>query len=369
MNDQDRGPAGRLRLPIGQRRKRDSAADRETERDFSARHFSRDATRKSGRKRHQVTVREQAGWLKAGQFDPWGYNLGVIHYEERLYRPPSEARSLILQATIGCSYNECAFCGMYRDKQFRVRPLKELLAEIEWAKGEYGADVQKVFLADGDALIAKTSYLAGILDALSGAFPNLRRVSCYASPQALQVRSVSDMDLLREKGLTQYYLGIESGHDQVLSDLTKGVDAEEMIRVARKAQEAGVKLSTMILLGAGGRALSREHAKESARVVSAISPRFVSTLVMTPVEETPLWDRAQQGQVDTLTPIELAAELREFLAGLDVKGSIFRSNHASNYLTLAGNLPRDKAALVAQLDQVLADPEHAPFMPEWVRGL
>ncbi|MFT5287780.1 MAG: radical SAM superfamily enzyme YgiQ (UPF0313 family) [Planctomycetota bacterium] len=316
-----------------------------------------------------MTVCEEAGRHEWHALKVWGYNIHVIHYEERLYRPPSEARSLILQATIGCSYNECGFCGMYRDKKFRVRPLAELLAEIEWAKSEYGADVQKVFLADGDALIAKTSYLASILDALSEAFPNLRRVSCYASPQALQVRSVSDMALLREKGLTQYYLGIESGHDQVLTDLTKGVDAEEMIRVALKAHEAGVKLSTMILLGAGGHALSKEHAQESARVVSAISPRFVSTLVMTPVEDTPLWDEAQRGKVDTLSPIELAAELREFIAGLDVTGSIFRSNHASNYLTLAGNLPRDKAALVAQLDEVLADPEHAPFMPEWVRGL
>jgi len=316
-----------------------------------------------------MAIREEGRRLEGWRVKSWSYNRSVIHYEERLYRPPSEARSLILQATIGCSYNECGFCGMYRNKKFRVRPLAELEAEIEWARGEFGADVQKVFLADGDALIAKTSYLAGILDALNAAFPNLRRVSCYASPQSLQVRSVEDMALLREKGLTQYYLGIESGHDQVLTDLTKGVDAEEMIRVALKAHDADVKLSTMILLGAGGHALSREHARESARVVSAISPRFVSTLVMTPVEDTPLWEQAERGQVDTLTPLELAAELREFLAGLDVTGSIFRSNHASNYLTLAGNLPRDKAALVAQLDEVIADPENAPFMPEWVRGL
>ncbi len=316
-----------------------------------------------------MTVCQEGRRLEGRRVQSWSYNRGVIHYEERLYRPPSEARSLILQATIGCSYNECGFCGMYRNKKFRVRPLAELKQEIEWARREYGADVQKVFLADGDALIAKTSFLAGVLDALTEAFPNLRRVSCYASPQSLQVRSVEDMALLREKGLTQYYLGIESGHDQVLLDLTKGVDAEEMIRVALKAHEADVKLSTMVLLGAGGRALSRDHARESARVVSAISPRFVSTLVMTPVEDTPLFEQAERGLVDTLTPLELAAELREFLAGLDVTGSIFRSNHASNYLTLAGNLPRDKAALVGQLDQVLADPENAPFMPEWVRGL
>jgi radical SAM superfamily enzyme YgiQ (UPF0313 family) len=293
----------------------------------------------------------------------------VIRYEGSVYRPPSEANSLILQVTLGCSYNECTFCGMYREKRFRVRPYDELVREIAWARDELGADVQTVFLADGDALVAKASFLGRILDALRASFPNLRRVSCYASPQSLQVRTVDEMADLRERGLTQYYLGIETGHDQVLQELKKGVDAAEMVRVARKAHDANVKLSTMILLGAGGRALSRDHARESARVVSEINPRFVSTLVMTPVENTPLYEQDQRGEVDHLTPIELAAELREFLAALDVRSSIFRSNHASNYLTLAGNLPRDQAALVGALDEVLAHPENARFMPEWLRGL
>jgi radical SAM superfamily enzyme YgiQ (UPF0313 family) len=293
----------------------------------------------------------------------------VIRYEGQLYRPPSEANSLILQATIGCSFNECTFCGMYRDKKFRVRPIDELLAEIAWARDELGPAVAKVFLADGDALVAKASFLGKILDALRDAFPSLRRVSCYASPQSLQVRSVEEMAGLREKGLTLYYLGIESGHDRVLDDLVKGVDAAEMIRVANKAHEAGVKLSTMVLLGAGGRGLSLDHARESARVVNAIGPRFVSTLVMTPVEGTPLGEHDARGEVDHLTPIELAAELREFLAATELSGSIFRSNHASNYLTLAGTLPKDRDAMVAALDEVLAHPENARFVPEWLRGL
>ncbi len=293
----------------------------------------------------------------------------MIRYEGRLYRPPSEARSLILQATIGCSYNECTFCGMYRDKRFRVRPFQELAREIEGARDVARDLVQKVFLADGDALIAKASFLARVLDALREAFPNLRRVSCYASPQALQVRSVEEMTELRAKGLTLYYLGIESGQDQVLAGLAKGVDSAEMIRVAGKAHAAGVKLSTMILLGAGGRALSLEHARASAHVVNAIQPRFVSTLVMTPVEETPLWEADRRGEVDHLTPIELAAELREFLAATELSSTIFRSNHASNYLTLAGNLPRDQEALVAALDLVLDHPENARFVPDWLRGL
>lgn len=292
----------------------------------------------------------------------------MIQYQGSVYRPPSEADSLILQATLGCSYNRCTFCGMYRDKRFRVRPLEELVDELRWA-AENLHGVRKVFLADGDALVAKASFLGELLGEIRTALPGLKRVSCYASPQALQVRTVGEMRELRELGLTQYYLGIESGHDGVLEALDKGVDAAEMVRVGRKAGEAGVKLSTMILLGAGGRRLSAEHARASAEVVSAIDPRFVSTLVMTPVEGTPLWESAARGEVDELDPVELAAELREFLAHLEVSGAIFRSNHASNFLALAGTLPRDRERMVAALDEVLARPEAAPFRPRWSRGL
>jgi len=292
----------------------------------------------------------------------------VIRYEGTLYRPPSEAESLILQATIGCSYNRCTFCAMYREKRFRVRKLEELEREIDWAAAQ-APGTRKVFLADGDALIAKTAFLLALLERLRAAFPDLQRVSCYASPQALQVRSVEDMRALREAGLSLYYLGLESGDDAVLARLEKGVDGAELVRVAHKAHAAGVKLSTMILLGAGGRARSLDHARESARVVNAIQPRFVSTLVMTPVEGTPLWDEAQRGAVDELEPLELARELREFLAGLELEATVFRSNHASNHLALAGSLPKDQARLLAGLDAVLADPRRARFRPDWLRGL
>ncbi len=291
-----------------------------------------------------------------------------IRYSEPLFRPPSEADSLILQATVGCSYNECSFCGMYREKEFRVRPLSELRAEIAWARSRLGP-VRKVFLADGDALIAKASFLEEVLSELNAAFPDLRRVSCYASPQALLLRSVEEMRRLRDRGLGLYYLGVESGDDQVLEWLRKGVDAERMVEAGRKAGAAGVKLSVMILLNAGGRRRSREHARASARVVNRIAPRFVSTLVMTPVPGTPLAEAAERGEFETLSPVELAAELREFLGGLRLQGAVFRSNHASNWLALAGNLPRDQEALLAALDQVLAHPENAAFRPSWARGL
>jgi len=293
----------------------------------------------------------------------------VIRYEGTLYRPPSEAESLILQATLGCSYNECTFCGMYREKRFRVRPLAELEGEIEFARAEVGAHVRKVFLADGDALVAKASFLEALLVRLRAAFPNLRRVSCYASPQSLQVRSVEEMTHLRELGLTLYYLGIESGHDAVLTRLAKGVDAAEMVRVARKAHEAGVQLSTMILLGAGGKELAREHARASAAVVNAIQPRFLSTLILTPVPGTPLFDEERRGEYTRADDLAATRELHELVAGLELTGTIFRSNHASNALALEGTLPRDKARLLATIEASLAAPEVAPFVPGWQRGL
>lgn len=293
-----------------------------------------------------------------------------MHYEGSLFRPPSEAYSLIFQVTLGCSYNRCTFCAMYLDKPFRIRPLEEIRAEIEWARTQPGAEqVRKVFLADGDALVAKARYLHAICDDLRAAFPNLRRISCYASPQSLHIRTVEEMRELREAGLTLYYLGIESGSDTVLANTKKGVCAQEMIDAARKANEAEIPLSTMILLGLGSREHSEEHARESAKVVNAIQPKFLSTLVITPVPGTPLGEDHAAGKFELLEPLELARELRTFLAGLELTGTIFRSNHASNYLTLSGTLPKDKERMLERLDRAIADPANARFRPEWMRGL
>ncbi len=269
----------------------------------------------------------------------------MIHYQGTLYRPPSEADSLILQATIGCSWNRCTFCEMYREKKFRVRRIEELAAEIEWAQ-QHMPWTRKVFLADGDALVARADYLGQVCDLLHQAFPRLRRISAYASPQSLQLRSVAEMAALREKGLQLYYVGIESGHDQVLQQLDKGVDAAEWVAAAAKASAAGVKLSAMILLGAGGPELSHDHARASAEVINRIQPRFLSTLVMTAQRGTPLWDQQQSGEWVQPSAAQLADEMYRFLDGLQLDRTIFRSNHVSNQMVLAGTLPKDKAALL-----------------------
>jgi radical SAM superfamily enzyme YgiQ (UPF0313 family) len=277
----------------------------------------------------------------------------VIHYEGTLYRPPSEADSLILQATIGCSYNKCTFCGMYLGKKFRVRKLAELKAEIEWAKSE-APWVRKVFLADGDALMARASFLGELCDELNDAFPKLRRISVYASPQSLQVRSVEEMTDLRERGLTQYYIGVESGHDPTLERLKKGVSADEWAAAAEKATQAGVKLSAMILLGAGGPENSVVHATASAELINRIQPRFLSTLVMTPHPGTPLAKEFEAGLWRESTQSHLSRELYLFLEQLNLRGTIFRSNHVSNLDVLAGTLPKDHEALLDSVRKLAA---------------
>jgi len=219
-----------------------------------------------------------------------------MRYEGKIYRPPSEAWSLIIQATVGCSYNRCTFCAMYRDTRFKIRSLDDIREDIASARAYYGNDVSKVFLADGDALIMKTAQLEKIVKCCREHFPALRRVSAYATPQSLLLKSGDELGKLRDLGLSTLYLGVESGSEAVLERLKKGVTQAEMIEAGQKAVQAGMKLSTMIILGAGGSELSREHARESARVLNAIGPRFISTLTMMVVPGTPLEAEHETGR-------------------------------------------------------------------------
>jgi len=286
-----------------------------------------------------------------------------MRYEGNIFRPPSEANSLILQATIGCSYNRCAFCAMYRDTRFRMRSIEELEEDIRLARAHLGEGVQRIFLADGDALIIKTDRLKQILFRLLQAFPHLKRVGAYATPQALLRKSVEELKELKEMKLSILYLGVESGSAQVLERLKKGVDPDQMVEAGRRAVEAGLKLSTMIILGAGGVELKEEHARESARVLNRIDPRFISTLSMMVVEGMPLHDEMTAGRYIPPDPRQTLEELRTLIAGLDVSGAVFRSNHISNFLPLAGSLMKDKEHLLKTLDTALAGVVPEEFGP------
>jgi radical SAM superfamily enzyme YgiQ (UPF0313 family) len=290
-----------------------------------------------------------------------------MRYEGKIYRPPSEADSYILQATIGCSWNHCTYCDMYRAKDFRVRPVEDTLADIALARATYGDRVDKVFVADGDALVMDLPAWETILAALNLAFPRLRRISAYATATNLLEKSDADLARLRELGLSQLYIGPESGDDPTLRRIAKGATFSDHAKAAEKARAAGMKLSVIFLLGAGGTERSGEHAAESARLATAMDPRFVSLLTRTVIPGTPLAKLQATGRFTLPDVPALLGELRTFVAQANPTDAIFRTNHASNHLPLAGRLPRDRDRIVAVLDDALDG--QVPLRAEWMRGL
>jgi radical SAM superfamily enzyme YgiQ (UPF0313 family) len=283
-------------------------------------------------------------------------------------RPPSEADSYILQVTYGCSHNQCTFCGTYPDKPFEVRPIGEVLHDVELA-GRVMPETRRVFLADGNALVLGTERLLEILNALSQAFPDLQRVGIYANARDLLAKTPDELRTLREHGLRIAYLGLESGSDVVLERVNKKATADEMIRSVQRAQEAGIRVSVIALLGLGGTELSQEHAEATGRVVSAMDPRYLSLLTLMLIPGTPLHSQYESGTFQLLTPESLLREMRQIIMNLDgLSGCLFRTNHASNYLPLAGTLPKDKSRLLATLDAALARGRSA-LRPESWRAL
>lgn len=290
-----------------------------------------------------------------------------MRYDEPLFRPPSEAGSFILQATLGCSWNACTYCAMYRDKRYRERPLGEVLADIAEAGAHFAEDVRHVFVADGDPLGMAMDRWESILRALAAAFPRLRRVSTYATARNLLGKSAGELNRLRELGLSLLYLGPESGDDETLRRIAKGATAEEHVEAARRARQAGMDQSLIFLLGAGGRDRSETHARASGRLATAMDPRFLSTLTLTVVPHTPLAALEDQGRFQLPDLRGLLMELRWFLEEARPGNAIFRSNHASNYLPIGGRLPRDRDAILATIDAALDG--NVPLRPEWARGL
>ncbi len=290
-----------------------------------------------------------------------------MRYVEPVYRPPSEAASLIFQVTEGCSNNTCLFCYMYRGKKFRVKPWEQVKAEIDEAAA-LAPDVRRVFLADGDAFVLPTKSLERILEHLYRSFPRLQRVTAYATPQNLLKKSVDEMKLLNEKGLRILYYGVETGDPELLVKIQKNATPDEMAEGCRRAAEAGFKLSVTVILGLGGKRLSLRHARKTAELVNRIQPRFLSalTLMLGPCAEE--YRAAMGPDFEFNSPIDDVVELRELVSNLETDQCIFRSNHASNYLALAGTLLGDKAKLLAEIDRALDHPDER-LRREWMRGL
>lgn len=278
--------------------------------------------------------------------------------EGMVFRPPSEANSLILRVTIGCSHNACTFCSMYRDVQFRVRPPEEVAALIKKA-ARYYPDQRRVFLADGNALVLKTDRLLDTIRLLRESFPKLSRVTCYGGPKDILAKTPEELTALKAAGLSIIYLGMESGDNQVLSDICKDATAEEMIAASRKVIASGIKLSVMVILGLGGKERTSEHALHTAHVVSAINPTMLSALTLMLHEGSPMRKTADRGEFTPLSPYQLLRELKQMVENIEVTAPcIFRSNHVSNFLPLAGTLPQNKQQLLADIDEVLEHFKH-----------
>ena len=289
-----------------------------------------------------------------------------MRYFGSVYRPPSEAYSLIGQVTYGCSHNTCAFCSMYKEKRFALRPLEEVLEDFRMARQTYRA-VDKVFLADGDALVRRAEELYVILDTIRELFPECQRVTSYASPASIRIRTDEELRTLREKGLTMVYMGLESGCDDVLRLMHKGHMSDEIVAMGQKVRRNGIALSVTAITGLGGPELLERHAVETAKAFNAMNPEYIGMLTLMVEPETPLYDWVNQGKFHLLTQPQVLEETRLLVEHLDSPGSVFRMNHASNYLVLKGTLNEDKAAMLRTIDA--AEHDLSRLRPESWRGL
>jgi radical SAM superfamily enzyme YgiQ (UPF0313 family) len=293
-----------------------------------------------------------------------------LRYIEPVFRPPSEANSLILPVTDGCSWNQCRFCEMYTapQKKFRARDETEVLGSVRWAAEHLGERVRRVFLADGDALVLPTHRLLAVLAAIAAQLPSVTRVSSYCLPRNLRRKSVAELAGLRAAGLELVYVGAESGDDTVLGRVGKGETFDSTREALDKLGEAGIRRSVMILNGLGGQAFTAQHADNSARLANATQPEYLATLVVSfPQGEARF--RSGFPEWEPLDQAGLFREMERLLAGLELTRTIFRSDHASNWLVLKGTLGKDKLRLLEQVRSAIADPARAPLRPAWSRGL
>ena len=289
-----------------------------------------------------------------------------MRYYGSVYRPPSEAYSLIVQVTYGCSHNTCAFCEMYKEKKFALRPLEEVIEDFHIARARY-RHVDKVFLADGDALVRKAEDLYVILDTIRDLFPECQRVTSYASPASIRIRTDEELQTLRAKGLTMVYLGLESGCDEVLTFMRKGHTAADIVAMGQKVRRNGIALSVTAITGLGGPELLEEHAIKTAEAFNAMNPEYIGMLTLMVPKGVPLYDWVQEGKFQLLDQAQVLKETRILMERLDSPGSVFRMNHASNYLVLKGTLNGDQQAMLREIDR--AEQDMSRLRPEHWRGL
>ena len=285
-------------------------------------------------------------------------------YEGVIYRPPVEANSLIVQLTIGCSHNKCTFCSMYRDEQFRIKPLQRVLDDFAYAR-KYLPYIPSVFLADGDALICKTSDLLAVLDYIRKYIPESERVTCYASPNSVLLKTTDELKQLKEAGLTRLYFGLESGDDEVLKRVNKGVNAQQMLEACLKAQDAGLQLSCLMIVGLGGMELWEQHAINTGKMLSIIKPRAIGANMLMLKEPCPMRDQMLRGEFTLPSAMDMLRESKLLLQNLDCDGTKYVGTHVSNYVPLEGVLNRDKDIFINRIDRALRG--EIRMQPEWMR--
>jgi radical SAM superfamily enzyme YgiQ (UPF0313 family) len=289
-----------------------------------------------------------------------------MHYEGNIIRPPSEANSILLQVTVGCSRNKCTFCGAYQGERFKIKSDEIIMADIDFA-ATHCQRQRRVFLCDGDAMIIPQKRLVRILTEIRRQLPWVTRVGAYANAKSLKMKTPEELKVLRENGLGIAYMGLETGDDVTLKAINKGADSRLMIEMGQKARKAGIKLSITVLLGLAGRERSQVHARETGRVLSAIDPEYVGALSLMLVPGTPLYDDHQAGRFELIAPEEMLAELRTMIAETHQTQGMFHANHASNYLPIRARMPKDKERTLALIDSALAG--NVALRPEWMRGL
>jgi radical SAM superfamily enzyme YgiQ (UPF0313 family) len=289
--------------------------------------------------------------------------------ERMIIRPPSEADSLLLPVTIGCSHNKCTFCSTYPGVKFRIRHLEDIKQDIDEVTQNYSWSVRRVFLEEGDALIAPQHILVGVLKYLGEKFPYLKRIGTYATPQSALIKSVDELKELNRLGLKIAYMGVETGDEELLKKINKGVNYDQIVAAGRKLKQAGITLSVTVILGLGGVEGSQNHALKTAKILSDIDPDFAGTLTILLVPGTPLHKDWEEGRFSLISPFQSLEELKLIIQNSNFTNCFFTANHASNYLPIKARLPQQKAETLKLIEEVLASRDMSRLRPDFTRAL